>query len=515
MKLYANLVLGVALANTFAAALQLRKRDNPSVLGLAFEKRQNEPAFSQLEKRTQAISTQINPEGVLRYFVNYTLGSPPANLWAQLDTGSTNLIVFGPDFADCDPSGCQGGTYDPSKSTTSKFVNSNLTGRFYDNSGYSGDFYTDTLAIGGVAVPNVQVGVMKYYSSPGPNLNSIFGLGINTTDEENLPASELYPNFPLALRNAGIINTAAYSIYLNGPYEKTGTILFGGVNKAKYNEPLVTLPILADPDSNTTRTFLVGMTGLSLSLNGQEIKLPFEPREALLDSGNPALSLPGFITNALLGNISGSFDPVHDVFLAPCSAADNNATIDFSFGLQTISVALSNLLIPPYVYFQNDESLLFDGTDQCVVMVADSEFLSLGDPFFRGAYAVFDLDNLQISLAQANAGSAADDIVEIVNNVVPDATVLGGIPTSLAPFYEYTYSNANPTHLTASVTTTTHHSTLTPTITGTSGSSGAPGSGSSTSGSPGKKSGSPASSVSRLVLLASVMATLLGYIFML
>lgn len=127
MKLQAisAILLGFALISV--QALTLEKKASPSVVSFSFEKR-HEGTRTRLSKRTQPISVQQNPEGILRYFVNYTLGTPPQSLYASLDTGSGNLIVFGLGLEPCASSVCEGGFYDPSASSTSKNLNIGFSG---------------------------------------------------------------------------------------------------------------------------------------------------------------------------------------------------------------------------------------------------------------------------------------------------------------------------------------------------------------------------------------------------
>jgi Eukaryotic aspartyl protease len=117
------IVLDPVLANV--QALELAKRENPSVVNLSFEKRHKGKAL--LKKRANDGPVQTNPDGIVRYFVNYTLGTPPQPVWAQLDTGSGNLVVFGPGLNGCGPDMCRGGIYQPQNSSTSSDLNYSIS----------------------------------------------------------------------------------------------------------------------------------------------------------------------------------------------------------------------------------------------------------------------------------------------------------------------------------------------------------------------------------------------------
>ena len=70
---------------------------------------------------------------------------------------------------------------------------------------------------------------------------------------------------------------------------------------------------------------------------------------------------------------------------------------------------------------------------QCVgIAPAGSSTPVLGDTFLRSAYVVYDLYNNEISLAQTNFNSTTDNIMEISNSSVPDATGVVSAVTSVA-----------------------------------------------------------------------------------
>jgi hypothetical protein len=70
----------------------------------------------------------------------------------------------------------------------------------------------------------------------------VLGIGY-TTDEAVVNHQSSYANLPKAMVADGLINSNAYSLWLNDLDANTGSILFGGVDSDKYTGDLETLPI--------------------------------------------------------------------------------------------------------------------------------------------------------------------------------------------------------------------------------------------------------------------------------
>ncbi|KAH7217325.1 aspartic peptidase domain-containing protein [Fusarium oxysporum] len=86
-----SLVLSSTLLSC-ANALQLHKRHNPSIVSVNFE------------KRTKGM--KVDQQGVLCW-ANFTIGNPPQRLSAEIDTGSSDLIVPTNQIETCEKKGLQ------------------------------------------------------------------------------------------------------------------------------------------------------------------------------------------------------------------------------------------------------------------------------------------------------------------------------------------------------------------------------------------------------------------------
>lgn len=158
------------------------------------------------------------------YFVNVTVGTPPQHMMLQLDTGSSDIVVLGSEVCSspqalCNPSGnyrLDAGSYNPSKSSTSSLVSSNLNTSYSDNTMYQGTYYEETFSIAGATVTNQTVGLIQNASAPsGLPFIGIIGVGYSNLQSIVDNGGQPYPMLLEQMKSQGLINTLAYSLYLN------------------------------------------------------------------------------------------------------------------------------------------------------------------------------------------------------------------------------------------------------------------------------------------------------------
>lgn len=360
------------------------------------------------------------------YFANVSIGTPAQDLRLHIDTGSSDLWTNAAASKLCQKQGnpCSvSGTYDANSSSTYKFVSSDFNISYVDGSGALGDYATDTLRIGGQQIANLQFGIGYRSTSP----ESILGIGYTINEvQANRNNKKPYPNLPQLMADKGIINSNAYSLWLNDLDANTGSILFGGVNTAKYHGQLQTLPILKA--GSEYAEFIIAMTGVSITNNGQKTSLKSIGKSSpvLLDSGSSLTYLPDTLTKDLFNQVGAQYDSQQQAAYVPCSLMNNASTLDFAFSSSTISVAMNELVLSAGPN-SDGSALTFDnGTPACLFGISPSGQSTsvLGDTFLRSAYVVYDLANNQIALAQTNFNSTQDSILEIGtgSKSIPDAT---------------------------------------------------------------------------------------------
>lgn len=374
------------------------------------------------------------------YFCNVTLGTPPQNLRLVLDTGSSDLWTNAPSSPICHSKGnpCSAsGTYDSSSSSTYSFVSSDFKISYADTSGASGNYVTDTLSIGGATLQNFQFGVGHSSSSPrellsnkacawfasNTHLEGVIGIGyISNEVQAGRNGQPGYANLPKAMVQKGLTKSTAYSLWLNDLVANEGSILFGGVNTAKYHGTLETLPI--QKVNGLYSEFIIALTGVTISSSSKTRKYSSGslPAAVLLDSGSSLTYLPDPIVANMFRDLGVTWDASSGTGYLPCNMAQQNIKVSYTFSSPTIDVPLNELVLNAGpVYFNNGERACVFG-----IAPAQGSTAVLGDTFLRSAYVVYDLANNEISLANTNFNSGADNIMEIGtgNNAVPGATAV-------------------------------------------------------------------------------------------
>lgn len=415
---------------------------SPKVVGFPFN-REVRRDVSHLQRRAKSAGVTIGNADIL-YFINVTIGTPPQPFSLQLDTGSSDIWVPSARSNVCRQgrNACQVGAFDTSKSSSFVDLSRNTFQiQYVDGSQIQGDYVSDTLKMGdSVTLQNMTMGLAEV-ASRGLGI-----MGIGYSAGESLVAQDpnaVYKNVIDELVDQGIINSRAYSLYLNDLNADSGNILFGGVDTNKYSGDLIGLPVQKDAQSGDLTSFTVAFTGLSVmdssghkQLTRDNIAVP-----AILDSGTTNTYFPDDLANAVLQGVGVTTD---DTFgnVVKCSVGNEEATFVFSFGGNggpAINVSLSQF-VTPLLTTDGSTPTFNDGSKACSFGIygAGNDPILFGDTFLRSAYVVYDLDKNQIALAQAKFGVSDPKIEEF--------TAGGSIPgvNTVASQVQVTQTHSGP-----------------------------------------------------------------------
>ncbi|GAW23308.1 hypothetical protein ANO14919_128640 [Xylariales sp. No.14919] len=384
------------------------------------------PATTSLRKRANAYSQELNNNLTGGgYYADVALGTPPQPVTLILDTGSSDVWVL-----DADADLCQSrtlqlyygtclATYDHTNSSTYEIVDRNAFSISYlDGSGAEGDYIKDTFHIAGTSIKALQVGLAE-----NSTINSgLLGIGFNT----NVAADEPYRNIIDLFVDQNLIDTQAYSLYLDDLRAETGTVLFGGIDTKKFIGQLKSVDILRDSQSGTYSSFTVALESLNVGSgsNSEESDLLSSETPVILDSGTTLTYLPPRIAR----QIYRRFDAVDDsgttgtgLVYANCDllTSEKDTTLNFHFGGSdgpVIKVPIDELVldnVKGYIGLGLEPpNLPFDNVCSFGIQPLSGIYL-LGDTFLRSAYVVYDLSHKKIGLAQANLNATGTNIMEI------------------------------------------------------------------------------------------------------
>jgi hypothetical protein len=396
----------------------------------------------------------------LRYFINLTVGTPPQPQTVFIDTGSSDTILLAADAPFCQgkksKSKCPAGSYNTSASSTFTMLSTGAIDANYGQNanatagegGLVADLVTDVLQIGGLVVTGAHFGLA--HEAKGNFLGNggyagIMGLAYPATEalKEGLPK---YPTFVESLVGAKAIASRLFSLYLN-EMSSYGSILFGGVDTEKYNGNLTTLNLLPSGTEETkVQLFALRLDQvITTHDDGTEetIVAPKELKGAVWpDSGTATWNVPTDTYNKIVNMTGVKMSGSNAVI--PCSKISNKTSLTFTFSgngtnKAQLEVSLSSFFIPATLADGSGIAKV-DGEEACLLMVQEAAPASgiylMGAPVMRAGYWVFDLDNGQLSIAQARLSSTTSNIVTIeagphgVMNATNQPTELGANQTA-------------------------------------------------------------------------------------
>ena len=294
-----------------------------------------------------------------------------------------------------------------------------------------GDYFSDDFTLGGTTVKNLTLAVATRAKSV---TTGIMGIGFNTDESIVVNrGADPYPNIVDEMVIQGLINTHAYSLYLDDLENDKGTILFGGYDKAKYKGELTTLPIQPDAKSGVKNTMTVSWTSLSITdSTGTTLVTPQDfVQPVVLDSGATLTLLPTDLFMPIANYFTATKNQNYG-WLVPCNLTSVGGQIDYGFGGAYFSVGFDQLAIP--LLDNAGQPLTFrDGGAACkfgISPVQSGGQLLFGDTFLRSMYVVYDLDNQLISIAPTKFNVTDSDVVELGKSAAVSAASTASPPSA-------------------------------------------------------------------------------------
>ncbi|KAF2122008.1 aspartic peptidase domain-containing protein, partial [Lophiotrema nucula] len=386
---------------------------NPSVLSLDLQRHPKPKSIDARHPKRSTISAALEQISG-SYFVNVSFGTPPQQMRLLVDARTADTWLNSANSTLCTSStNCATyGSYDPDSSSSYKFISGGFEIQYADGSSESGDYVTDNMTISGATMNNIQFAVATRTQSSFGNLGLAYAVQeVTVINNDTQP----YPNVPQALANLGLINSNAYSIWLNDHQASAGTLLFGGVDTDKYTGELRTIPIV--PRKSSTADVVVPLTELRF---GDTVLLSGQNLTTGVDSATTLTYLPDNVTSLLYTLFDVQYHDSVGAGVIDCAHAKNETIMSFTLSWPVVNITMNELVIP-FIDESGNKSCLFGiapggngGSDSLIV---------LGETFLRSAYVVYDLANNELSIAQTLFNATTSNIIEITNDIngVPGA----------------------------------------------------------------------------------------------
>ncbi|KAJ6784994.1 hypothetical protein PWT90_03679 [Aphanocladium album] len=385
--------------------------------------------------------------------ITMAIGSPPQDFSALFDTGSGDLLVgkTGSDFCAIGGANCsaiaQGGrgSLNLNSSAAPETIGP-LAAHYFNGELNLGEFKKADAVFGGVTVKDLQFGLVDALTEDFPEANNaplapLLGVGPILGETPNTTA---YPNLPARMRDIGTIRSNVFGVYLNDFRGTDGSVVFGGVDAAKFTGELKEAPLVPVADTNKASRFQVAFSSLQL-INAEGVNKPSKARShvgagsncpspvtgnatapndavnlapsggfppAFIDTGNSQILIPQSSVDMLAKSLGGQ---LRDGFIGPvdCNALQGKS-LRFGFNNDNVVVDLPlELTLVP-----KELSTLQDGTCETVIGPSDSlsqEFglVSLGAPMMQSMYIVFDVERNRLLFAPAVMNSTQSDVREL------------------------------------------------------------------------------------------------------
>nr|UBX89743.1 aspartic protease-like protein GME2464 [Starmerella bombicola] len=315
---------------------------------------------------------------ITTYTVGFTLGNGQKQ-WGVLDTTSSEIWVYSSQT----PARF---SYNPSEAQS---VCDNFNLVFRDGTKAQGAVYKDKLTYQDVSL-DATFGVSNTYDG-----NTPFGtFGIGPRAEKQSTEGDAESSFPYALKKAGQIETASYSLKMSKRGSEDGLITFGALDRKSYVGKLQLMDNLAED------VFKVNFSIDGTSLVGE------------IHSGSTDTYLPDDIVSRLAASVGGRWDEVSKTYLVDKWTDYLLLYLNFS---DTYIAIPAPYLLKPINQSRSAYSLTVKPISQ------SNGKIILGENFLRAALTVYDLERNQIAIAQAT-GSDSPYYQTITSAGIPGAS---------------------------------------------------------------------------------------------
>lgn len=467
MKTSTRLATIVALAGPAAAHIHLP-------FARSSTHRPDTAAATQLQRRSSSPSAKAThiDSSYSSYLVNLTVGTPPQDV--ALRPSVDEYVTWVPDATYCTDKyntryhsswlSCDYGAFNVNLSSSwTRDLDSDGYDQTFDAgyAGYSsagnyasGRSLHETVGFAGASIPNVTLGLASSARQ------FVGGLGLGFNESERSYSGYPRPAFLDSMLAAGLVETKAYSMWLDDPAGATGNLLLGAIDKSAFAPPLVRYDMGGSGGSSRysySSSISIDIASVNTSATADGPLEPFQNKTRLplvsIDPFSPLSYLPGPLAKKIWDLAGAVWDEDDRWASIPCSARDDvQARIAVQFGDQNgpiISLPVSDLVLPAAIWYEPNYRYEPDSpdTESCVFGIQsldydpdkdEDNFYSssssssssityvAGAALLKHAYVVLDLANKELALAPVKFGasSTAADVVPFASYgaLMPEST---------------------------------------------------------------------------------------------
>lgn len=250
-----------------------------------------------------------------------------------------------------------------------------------------------------------------------------------------------YSNLPDRLIESGLINSTAYSVWLDDEQATTGSLLFGAIDTAKFSGDLIRVD--ASKYTSNYLSFGVYVDSINttsddsgvISLSSAEL-----PLSVSLSPSDAISILPADITSQIWELVGATYDEDWERAFISCDAVSSSQTFTIQLAGSDgpiIEATMADLVIPSDEFddgyyswgSSSDETLcLFGIQNSSTYYYYYDGYYTLGSTLLRRTYTVFDLVNDEVAIAPVNFGSDDSSVVPfpVYGATIPSATLKCG-----------------------------------------------------------------------------------------
>ncbi|KAF5649423.1 endothiapepsin precursor [Fusarium sp. NRRL 52700] len=313
------------------------------------------------------------------------IGNPPRTFHMDLDTGSSDLWVYGSKAT----AGGSSNRYNASESKTcEEMAGAKWTIEYGDGSGASGHVVKDTVSIGGLSVvaQAVQVADKVHESfAQQQDLDGLLGLGFSSINTVTPKKQKTFFDNAKGEHGTGIFTADL-------KHDAPGTYTFGVINKTAYEGDITYTTV-----DSSTGMWTFTSTGYAVGKSN----LTKTPITAIADTGTSLMFLPEAVNKAYYSQIEGAkLDTTAGGYVFPCDTKMPDFTFYVGEAGITVPGAYMNFAPLEGPVPGEKEGKREVGTCYGGLQSSAGDINIFGDIALKAAFVVFDAEKTRIGLAK-------------------------------------------------------------------------------------------------------------------